>query len=429
MASPPDEPLDSAWDDEEGAEDPDSTRRVDSRELFARAGFKMDEAPAGQPPDQGGDQGTDSKITVPPPVPEDEYVARMMEVRSRSSQEIPSVPRAAIPWKAPQVADDFEGTLGALLSEQQVGLDCDEPGVLSAPGLDFGVATVASAEISLDDLSEELSIEPPPPLPAKIDALDEIDSPHPSPAPRPGGAAAVPRPPAAVPRPPAAVPRPAAAPRPAPRASAPSAEEPSIDFRLDLGFEVPDLAVEEPPPATPPPGTLRYGLVDDEPELDVYGTSAPPPAGPARPAVLRTLPSPAMDARPDQPPASTGRHAKIRLRFDAGDYSGALVLAEALLDEEPGDEAARSYAESCNEMLRQMYKARIGDGAQVLRVVISKEEMRSLSLDHRAGFLLSCIDGYSSVDEILDVSGMAELEALRILYELVQADVIRCSPR
>ena len=47
-----------------------------------------------------------------------------------------------------------------------------------------------------------------------------------------------------------------------------------------------------------------------------------------------------------------------------------------------------------------------------------------LHLDHRAGFLLSCIDGMSSIDDILDVSGMRELDALRILFELVQENVI-----
>jgi hypothetical protein len=50
--------------------------------------------------------------------------------------------------------------------------------------------------------------------------------------------------------------------------------------------------------------------------------------------------------------------------------------------------------------------------------------VRWLSLDHRAGFVLSCVDGYSSIDEILDVSGMPPLDALRVLYELLQQRII-----
>ena len=51
--------------------------------------------------------------------------------------------------------------------------------------------------------------------------------------------------------------------------------------------------------------------------------------------------------------------------------------------------------------------------------------MRWLSLDHRAGFLLSLVDGRSTVDEVLDMSGMSELEALRLLLQLLQQNVIK----
>jgi hypothetical protein len=47
-----------------------------------------------------------------------------------------------------------------------------------------------------------------------------------------------------------------------------------------------------------------------------------------------------------------------------------------------------------------------------------------LSLDHRAGFLLSLVDGISTVEEILDMSGMTRLEALRLMYTLTQQNVV-----
>lgn len=421
---PPDpDSLDSAWDADGGEEDRESTRRVDSRELFARAGFKLEEEPGeAQPADQGGfgRRGADGKITLPPPVPENEYLARMMEVRTSSSQDIPSVPRSTIPWESPRVAEDFAGTLGVLL-EEQVGFDCDEPGVISSPsqGLDFGAPSIQAAEISVDDLSEDFSIDPPPPVRGRLITLDDIDLSEPSPTPH--------------------------AQRFTMEATEPPAwkkteKDVGFDFRLDLGFDGPELAAEE-SPATPPPGTLRYGLIEEDvEELGVVGATSPQagpaslvePTNPLRRERPHTLPCPPLlgdDQHLAEPPSSAGgRHDKLRLRFEVGDYSGALVLAEALLDEDADDEIARRYADSCNETLRQMYKARIGAGSQVLRVMISREELRSLNLDHRAGFLLSCIDGYSSIDEILDVSGMQELEALRLLFELVQADVIRCIP-
>lgn len=453
---PPDpDALDSDWDQAEGGEeDPDSTRLVDSRELFARAGFKMDETGEAVPDDQGEPAGAaDGRITLPPPVPENEYVARMMQARTSSSQDIPTMPRSTIPWQSPRVADDFEGTLGVLLEEHQGGLDCDEPGVVSSPPLlDFGSPSIEAAEISVDELSEELSLEPPRlPHHGELASLDDLDIPQPGPMPRVRGTFKATERPGGKPversgR--TGTVRPGG--KPVERSSGTGTERPGaeaddrpshrsgetsgIDFRLDLGFDVPDLS-EEAPPATPPPGTLRYGLLEEDPELDVFGAAAGTPEAPPMPArreVLRTLPSPPLATehpRPADTPSSAGdRHRKLKQRFEAGDYSGAMVVADALLEEDADDEIARRYADSCNEMLRQMYKARIGDGSQVLRVVISAEEVRSLSLDHRAGFLLSCIDGYSSIDEILDVSGMQPLEALRILYELIQADVIRCDP-
>ncbi len=57
-------------------------------------------------------------------------------------------------------------------------------------------------------------------------------------------------------------------------------------------------------------------------------------------------------------------------------------------------------------------------------VMVATEQLRWLSIDHRAGFLLSHIDGVSSLEMILDVSGMPLLDALKILCELVQQRVI-----
>jgi hypothetical protein len=61
-------------------------------------------------------------------------------------------------------------------------------------------------------------------------------------------------------------------------------------------------------------------------------------------------------------------------------------------------------------------------------VAVSAGEMHLLALDHRAGFLLSFIDGSMSVDEVLDVSSMPELDALRIMFELQEQGAIVIEP-
>jgi hypothetical protein len=120
-----------------------------------------------------------------------------------------------------------------------------------------------------------------------------------------------------------------------------------------------------------------------------------------------------------------GRSLKdMRDRFSLGDYTGALELAETVLRSDPVNEAALECAEECRNKLIQMYTARIGPLDRVPTVMVATEQLRWLSIDHRAGFLLSHIDGVSNLEMILDVSGMPLLDALKILCELVQQRVI-----
>jgi hypothetical protein len=46
------------------------------------------------------------------------------------------------------------------------------------------------------------------------------------------------------------------------------------------------------------------------------------------------------------------------------------------------------------------------------------------SLDHRAAFVLRFLDGMSTIDDILDASGLPRVEALQILADLLERRVI-----
>lgn len=116
--------------------------------------------------------------------------------------------------------------------------------------------------------------------------------------------------------------------------------------------------------------------------------------------------------------------SEMRERFALGDYSGALAMAESLLEENATDAEAREYAESCQAVLYEMYAAKIGPLTRVPVVEVARDQLRWLSIDHRAGFMLSLVDGVSSLEMILDVSGMPSQEALRILHELVEQRII-----
>lgn len=127
---------------------------------------------------------------------------------------------------------------------------------------------------------------------------------------------------------------------------------------------------------------------------------------------------------PVAPPAVDPTVADLRDRYAAGDFTGALLLAESVLETEPDHADAKRYAQSCRDVLVQMYTARLGPLDQVVRVAVPPDQVRWLSLDHRSGFLLSLVDGTSTMEELLDISGMPRLDALRIMYTLAEQQVI-----
>jgi hypothetical protein len=53
--------------------------------------------------------------------------------------------------------------------------------------------------------------------------------------------------------------------------------------------------------------------------------------------------------------------------------------------------------------------------------------LASLALDPKAAFVLSRIDGASSVEDVIDVSGLSRSDTLKILHELLTSGVIRTS--
>jgi hypothetical protein len=110
--------------------------------------------------------------------------------------------------------------------------------------------------------------------------------------------------------------------------------------------------------------------------------------------------------------------------FALGDYTGALVIAELILGGDAADVHAGRCAESCRGKLVQLYTSKIGPLDRSPASALNDTDMRWLGLDHRAGFLLSRIDGLSSVEEILDVCGMPRLEALKTLAELIERGAI-----
>jgi hypothetical protein len=59
-----------------------------------------------------------------------------------------------------------------------------------------------------------------------------------------------------------------------------------------------------------------------------------------------------------------------------------------------------------------------------IRILMSQAQLRGMPLDHRAGFLLSMAPTATTVDELLDISGMPRNEAMKVLCELIDLGII-----
>jgi hypothetical protein len=111
------------------------------------------------------------------------------------------------------------------------------------------------------------------------------------------------------------------------------------------------------------------------------------------------------------------------------DLTGALRFAELILGREPDNHQARRCAENCRQRLIQLYASKIGSMEGVPVQALTETQMRWLGLDHRSGFLLSRVDGSSTIEEVLDVCGMPRLEALKTLVDLLERGAIRVQSR
>lgn len=148
---------------------------------------------------------------------------------------------------------------------------------------------------------------------------------------------------------------------------------------------------------------------------------------PRAPALALDAPSGALDLiernRPSSPDLDLA--GEMAERYALGDFTGALKTAEFMLGRNPTDATALRYARSSRERLEQIYSSRLGTLERIPVVIVPDRSVRWLGLDHRAGFLLSRITGDHTVDEIVDVSGMPRLEALKTLVELLDLNAIR----
>ena len=117
--------------------------------------------------------------------------------------------------------------------------------------------------------------------------------------------------------------------------------------------------------------------------------------------------------------AWTDVHQQMRRAFAIGDYDRALVLAERYLQHDPNDGITRLYGEEC----RVMVEAQLAELLSPLdRVVVPRlriDELGKAHIDSRGAFLFTCVDGQTTLEDLLDIAAMPRIDALRYLADWV----------
>jgi tetratricopeptide (TPR) repeat protein len=249
----------------------------------------------------------------------------------------------------------------------------------------------------------------PPPAPAAPRAVPAAVGPR------------APRAPAPVPARPADLPAPAAA---APPALAPPA--------LDLG---PPPGEEEFAPSPWDDGPALAGTIvlesDGGMDLEVVSEKSDlrslVPEAPREPPPPEGAPPPS----PAPSPAAAARKRDVDVWMAAAkdlaaldDFSGCLEMIEKILKVDPEHAEARAYLRQNEASLVDMYESKLGPLGRIPRLAIKPEEVMWLNLDHRAGFLLSQIDGTVDYESLFALSGLPRLDTARILATLIADGVI-----
>lgn len=169
-----------------------------------------------------------------------------------------------------------------------------------------------------------------------------------------------------------------------------------------------------------PPKSARDGS-HVPPELDLddpsYGSDDPDSLFDV--AVQSSVPPKPESAPPSAATPDNERVRALKDLFSAGDFSGALAAAQALLQEQPEHPLATLYSRRSEETLVQMLGARLGAAEGRPRLTAPPGQLRWSANDPSALELIRRIDGHTSIADLIAGSGLPPLSALRILVQLL----------
>ena len=136
-------------------------------------------------------------------------------------------------------------------------------------------------------------------------------------------------------------------------------------------------------------------------------------------------PRPLASAEPIKASDSAALAAQAWKHFKKGDYQRAIRNARAAATLEPDNADVRKDVSKLESALRETLEAEGVKLDRVPRLLVQMSQLTSLNLSPEEGFILTRIDGNSTVNAILKVTPVATLDAMLVFYRLIRARHIR----
>jgi hypothetical protein len=134
---------------------------------------------------------------------------------------------------------------------------------------------------------------------------------------------------------------------------------------------------------------------------------------------LSALDEPVDEEESGVQPASAYELAQINHVFQTRDYESALKLGERYLKHHADNVAVKECVRECRVILERRLTKVLEPLDRVVVLRLALNDLRAAALDHRAGFLLSRIDGCTTLEDLLDVAAMPRFDALRLISDWV----------
>jgi hypothetical protein len=115
---------------------------------------------------------------------------------------------------------------------------------------------------------------------------------------------------------------------------------------------------------------------------------------------------------------------QAKMMIGQADWEGALELLRSSAGSEPAALEYEATVEIVRSRLLRRYTERVGNLDGVLAMSGASGDLTGLNLPSDAGFMLSLIDGTTCLADLISLSGMDAFEALRIVGDLLDSDVL-----